>query len=816
MMIFKIIKEKKNLSSESCNERRLNEIRVSYMLDKKFNTLPFDFHEHTPVCNNVEKILKSERSINKEVIIDMLVALLFKYNEYDFATIIINDSNELDKRLYDLKTDENSGECRFTYTSELIDLQNYDLNDLSNEVIISFNEGEVINCKIYFEILLEKDKEVLVRLISKKKIEYLKIILIDFEVLFKEVFLNGRNLESVFLINDNQINNLYYGMNTEYEKDRIEIIFENIVKKNPDKIALSFQERNITYKELDIYSDNMASYLTSCEIKSNSLIYFYLKDKPLSIITILAILKIGCSYVPLDLNYPEERIHYILKSINNPILLFENDTKEVFDQLCNIRTLNVNEMNIYSEVKKDSFSKRNKDLNTIAYVNFTSGSTGVPKAVLVQHKGVVRLVKETDFINIDKNDVFINISPIAFDAATLEIWAPLLNGGTLILPPDNLVLNPNLLYEFIKKYCITTMFFTSALFNNLVDYNAECLEDLKYLIVGGDVVSVKHVEIMLKKLKNGHIINGYGPTENTTFSLCYRVNKNKIYHSQIPIGRPITNSSAFILNKKMEPLSYGIIGDLYVGGDGLSLGYLNNVEETKKRFINITLNNKEIQVYKTGDKASLDSDGNFLFHGRDDNQIKISGFRVELNEVEKIISSYSMIEQATVLLNENQKEIIAFIRSDLKVNKDDLMIYLKNKLPFYSIPKSIIQVPILPLNNHNKVDSKKLLKMFNDTIKEMHTYPPFDTDNIIINTFSENIKKDIQRDDNFFDLGFSSLMLMDICLDLNKRLNLNLNATLLFEYSTINKLLDFLKNGQNSSINNCNIRKRRDFRKRNS
>ncbi|MCL1989815.1 MAG: amino acid adenylation domain-containing protein [Defluviitaleaceae bacterium] len=781
------------------------------MLDKKINTLPFDFYEHTSIYNNIEKIFKSKQTINKELVIDVLVALLFKYNDYEFATIIINDSHQLDKRLYDLEKDENSDEYRFTYTSELIDLQN---NDVSNEVLVSFNKVEVVNCKIHFEISLEKEKEVLVRLTSKKKIEYLNIILTNFEVLFKEVFINGRRLSSVFLINENQINQLYYGINTIYEKDRIETIFDHIVKKNPDKIALRSKGRHMTYKELDIYSDNMANYLTSCEIKSNSFICFYLKDKPLSIIAILAILKIGCSYVPLDLNYPKARIDSILKSINHPILLLETDTKEVLDQLGNIRTFNVNEMNIYSEAKADTFSKRNKDLNTIAYVNFTSGSTGVPKAVLVQHKGVVRLVKETDFITIDKDDVFINSSPIAFDAATLEIWSPLLNGGTLVLPSDHLVLNPNLLHEFIKKYGVTTMFLTSALFNNLVDCHAKCLADLKYLIVGGDIVSVKHVEMMLKKLKNGHIINGYGPTENTTFSLCYRINRGKTYHSQIPIGRPIANSNAFILNKKMEPLSYGMIGDLYVGGDGISLGYLKNEEETKKRFIGITLNNKEIQVYKTGDKASLDLDGNFLFHGRDDHQVKISGFRVELNEVEKMVSSYLNIKQAAVLLNENQKqkEIIAFIQSDIKVNKDDLIIYLKNKLPFYSVPKVIIQVSNFPLNHHNKVDSKKLLKIVKETTKEKPIAPSFDIDSIVINTFSSSIRKKILRDDNFFDLGFSSLMLMDVCLDLNKKLNLNLNATLLFEYSTINKLLNFLKNNQ--TTNNYNIRKRRTFRKR--
>ena len=300
----------------------------------------------------------------------------------------------------------------------------------------------------------------------------------------------------------------------------------------------------------------------------------------------------------------------------------------------------------------------------LAYVMYTSGSTGRPKGVSVTHKSVVRLVKETNFANFGSDQVFLQLAPISFDAATLELWGPLLNGGRLVIFPAQ---TPTLeeIGLALTTHGVTTLWLTAGLFNLMVDERLEDLRGVKQLLAGGDVLSVAHVKKVVQELSGCQLINGYGPTENTTFTCCHPVTDADAIESSVPIGRPISNTQVYVLDRQLRPAPVGVAGELYIGGDGLARDYFNRPQLTAEKFIpNPFSDVPGARLYRTGDLTRYLPNGTIEFIGRVDQQVKLRGFRIELEEIQAALVEHEAVQEAVVVAREDtpgDKHLVAYV-----------------------------------------------------------------------------------------------------------------------------------------------------------
>jgi aspartate racemase len=433
----------------------------------------------------------------------------------------------------------------------------------------------------------------------------------------------------------------------------------------------------------------------------------------------------------------------------------------------------------------------------LAYISYTSGSTGQPKGVCVPHRGVVRLVKNTDYANFGPDEVFLQLANVAFDASTFEIWGCLLNGGTLVQAPSEA---PTLseLGKLIESGKITTLWLTAGLFHQMVDHQLACFRNVRQVLAGGDVLSVSHVRRFIQSMPGCRFINGYGPTENTTFTCAYTVSDPAILGSSVPIGVPIANTQVYILDNELNPVPIGIEGELFAGGDGLALGYLNRAELTAERFLPNPYDARPgARMYRTGDRARFLANGLIQFVGRADDQVKIRGFRVEPGEVEAALSGHPDLRQVAVIAKTDAKRgtsLIAYIvpldgTSPPEVH--ELRRFLEKRLPSYMVPGALIFIENMPLTKNGKLDRKKLQET--DQLEGRVERPP-----IMPRTPVEQILGaiwcallDIETvgiDDDFFQLGGHSLLVTRLVHRISQEINDDLPLSTVFEKPTIRSL----------------------------
>ncbi|MGB5636300.1 MAG: amino acid adenylation domain-containing protein [Waterburya sp.] len=458
----------------------------------------------------------------------------------------------------------------------------------------------------------------------------------------------------------------------EYPRDRcIHQLFEEQVDQNPDAIAIilpAIKENTssqLTYQELDNRANKLASLLQQKGVEQGTLVVLMMTRSLELVVAILGILKAGGVYVPLDPSYPQERLEWMLKDSQSPVIITQSEL------VSNLPTHQARVICLGRDWGKDveldtSLRPFTLDSTSLAYVNYTSGSTGKPKGVTVPHRGVVRLLFGTDYTPLDGNQTLLQLAPISFDAATFEIWGALLHGGCCVLYPDNELPNPKTLRRVIEDYKVTTIWLTAGLFNALIIESPESLQTVKEILTGGEILSLSHIKRAQELLPHTQLINGYGPTENTTFTCCYRI-PNALDDSltSIPIGKAIANTEVYILDSNLQPLPIGETGELYIGGDGLAQGYLNRPDLTAEKFIPHPFSeDPTARLYKTGDAVRYLPDGNIEFVGRLDNQVKLRGYRIELSEIEATLTQIQLIREAVVICREDNpgnKYLAAYI-----------------------------------------------------------------------------------------------------------------------------------------------------------
>jgi amino acid adenylation domain-containing protein len=585
----------------------------------------------------------------------------------------------------------------------------------------------------------------------------------------------------------------------DYPQDQcIHQLFEEQVAINGEAIALVFRQEQLTYAELNQRADHLANYLITLGVKPDELVGIAIERSIETIVGILGILKAGAAYLPIDLAYPAERVAFMLENADVSVLLTkQNLIEKLPPHQLQILCLDTDwpKITTASSVNPPHLVQS----NNLAYVMYTSGSTGLPKGVCVPHRGVVRLVKSAQYTNFDNKQVFLQLAPISFDAATFEIWGSLLNGAKLVLFPSD---KPSLteLGQIIQEQQVTTLWLTAGLFHLMVDERLSDLRPIQNLIAGGDILSLPHVQKVLSTL-NCRLVNGYGPTENTTFTCCHSISADSLSTS-VPIGRPISNTQVYILDALLKPVPIGIPGELYIGGDGLARGYLKLPELTAEKFISNPFTGSA-KLYKTGDLARYLPNGDIEFLGRIDNQVKIRGFRLELGEIEAALIQHPGLREVVVIDREDRpgdKRLVAYQVTEQAINpptEQELRTFLRSKLPDYMIPSAFVKVDNLPLTLNGKVDRRALPipeYQRQDAINGQPIAPRDDLEVQLTAIWQRLLGvKNISIQDNFFELGGHSLIAVRLFAEIEQIWGQNLPLATLFQQQTIEELAGVLR-----------------------
>jgi len=584
---------------------------------------------------------------------------------------------------------------------------------------------------------------------------------------------------------------------TDYPKDQtIAGLFEQQVETTPEHIAVVFDGQSLSYRQLNEKANQLAHHLLGLKTETraalltgNPLVAIAVERSLEMVIGLLAILKIGGAYLPIDPAYPSIRIRHMLDDSATPLLLTQSHLQArlsgELEHGCVMLCLD--ELDAASQSDENPAARSGPE--DLAYVIYTSGSTGMPKGVCTPHRAVSRLVKKTGFIEFTADEVFLQLAPLAFDASTLEIWGGLLNGGLLaIMPPQQ----PSLIEigQALKKHQVTTLWLSAGLFHLMVNERPDDLRGLRQLLAGGEVLSLAAVKTALRELPACRLMNGYGPTENTTFTTCCLINEAYLGET-VPIGKPIANTQVYILDAAHQPVPPGVVGELCTAGAGLARGYLNQPELTAEKFIDVELFGKTERIYKTGDLARWLPDGNIEFLGRIDQQIKLRGFRIELGEIEAVLGQYPGVKETVANLYEadGDKYIVAYLTTDNgNFSSDELRNWLKTRLPDYMIPSHFLCLDSLPLTANGKIDRKALPAP--EAQQTVGFSPPATTAEDLLAALWTGVLKreDIGRHDNFFELGGHSLLATQLVARIRESFQVELPIRAVFEHPQLSGL----------------------------
>lgn len=591
---------------------------------------------------------------------------------------------------------------------------------------------------------------------------------------------------------------------TDYPRDRtIAQLFEEVVASSPDSVAVEFGNTKVTYIELNSRANQLAHRLRAAGVGPETLVGCCFERSVELIVALVAVVKAGGAYVPLDPDYPNERIDFLLNDTRATVMITHpavvSTVLSGYSGTCFVLEA------LGSPDDQPGNPEPLGGPRSLAYVMYTSGSTGRPKGVMVENRAVIRLVRNTNFCDFGPDETFLHFAPISFDASTLEIWGALLNGGRLVvMPPAPVSLKE--LVRVIGERKVTTLWLTAGLFNLVIEEELEALHSLRQFLAGGDVLSARHVRRALEKLPNCRVINGYGPTENTTFTCCYAMRAGEPVPQSVPIGRPISNTQVYILNEELLPVPPGTVGELFAAGDGLARGYLNAIEMTNQRFVPNPFAGPEddARMYRTGDLARWRPDGVIEFLGRADGQLKVHGHRIEPGEIEAALDAHDRIVQNCVVAlhgEDGSRRMAAYyVSRGGQLSDRDLRKFLSAKLPEFMIPAFFVCLEALPLTPNGKVDRSALVAVgIPDLAIAENEGAHTDLEKTIFDIWRQNLGIDrFGVLNNFFDLGGNSLLLVSVHASLEKALHVTVPITALFEFTTIKSLAQHL-GGQVSS-----------------
>ena len=482
-------------------------------------------------------------------------------------------------------------------------------------------------------------------------------------------------------------------------------VFEQQARRWPDRIAVETSSGRLSYRELNRRANGLALTLRAAGVAAEEPVGVLLDNSEWVALGFLGILKSGGAYLPLDGGYPAERIGYLLRDTGCRIVIGDRAAFRTHAAR-HPGTLFIDVAGAAEPVEESPL-----DIalgNSLAYIIYTSGTSGRPKGVMVDQRAVLRLVLNTNFVELGPETRMLMTGTVAFDASTFEIWGALLNGGTLVRAPIMALLEANGLKRLIEMHRITTMWLTASLFNQIVDTDITALAPLRELLIGGEKLSPRHVASVRRTYPDLVVINGYGPTENTTFTTCHRI--GSVEDGDIPIGRPISNTTVYVLDRDLRAVPVGVPGEICAGGDGLARGYLNDDRLSAERFVPHPYRPDE-RLYRTGDLGRWRPDGALEILGRLDDQVKIRGYRVEPGEIDTRLREHPQVSDCCVVARPTDggtRELIAYVAAKADLSLPALRAWLAERLPDYMLPARLVQLDSLPLNLVGKVDRAAL------------------------------------------------------------------------------------------------------------
>lgn len=668
--------------------------------------------------------------------------------------------------------------------SEDLDIHLYDINDTGNVIMAYDYKTEKYSVEEIYSI-----HERLLNIINQ--------ILENTDILLKDIE----------IVSPSEKKKILYDFNNtkiDYPKNKtITELFEEQVERTPDNIAVVFENQQLTYKELNEKANSLAYYLRENNIGKNDIVGIMVNRSLEMIISILAVLKSGACYIPIDPEYPQDRIEYMLDNSNAKTLLS-------FEKLKNKVSF---KNKVYVELKNDLYNYHKKNLSNInepddlAYIIYTSGSTGMPKGVMITHNNINNFITGmTKKIDFSQNKTIVSVTTMSFDIFVLETLLPLQKGLKIVVANENEQTNTSLFNKLCINNKVNIIQTTPSRFQVLISdtNNIDYLKNVSDILVGGE----QFPKTLLEKLQSlcyANIYNVYGPTETTVWSTV----KNLTSEKNINIGTPIANTTCYVLNQNKSLLPFHTPGLLYIGGEGLSKGYLNNLDLTKEKFINNPYIKDEF-IYNTGDLACFDSEGELSILGRNDFQVKVNGYRIELEEIENAIIKQQGIDNCIVVkksVENNHEFLCAYYTSTSEVNTNEIRANLQNKLPIYMVPQYFVKLDQFPYTPNGKIDRKKLpLPNIEIKSKEL-SLPRNNIDKSIINILKALLHiENISITDSFFELGGDSLTAINFCANIYSQFNVQLFVKDILENPIISDLSDLLSNKGIKSTNSNKIK----------
>lgn len=569
-------------------------------------------------------------------------------------------------------------------------------------------------------------------------------------------------------------------------------------QKQPLKLAIKDETTGYTYSELENSSNYLSRFLVDNGVKKGDIVGIHMERSANAFVAMVSILKVGAVYLPFDIQNPQERTYFILNEANPTYIICDSDNKFNHPKAILFES-------VMAEYNGKSVENYPIDVSKddAAYVIYTSGSTGKPKGTLVTHKNVLVTVTD-ELMDLNSQDVFLNVSSLAFDGSVYPIWASPLYGGTLVCPSYKTCIDPNLLKELIQKEKATYSLFPTSFFDAMVYTDPSIFNNMRYIMVGGEVFKPSVVEKWFhhKAINKPVVLNIYGPTETTIVSTAYAIKEQDT--KIVPIGKATNGKILYILNENLEKVSEGNVGELYIGGNGLAKGYFNQPEMTEERFIKnpyVAFDNSP-RLYKTGDLVKQLPCGNILFVSRADFQVKIKSFRVELGEIENAIMQHPLIQEVAVIAKDHpvlNKRLISYYttKEQKQLSKNDLQKFLASKLPDYMVPDFYKQLDKFKITINGKIDKKELQSLdFPTQTYEREIVPAKTaTEKLLVSIWAEAFhipETAISIHDNFFQLGGFSVLAIKVTAQLSKTLGHNIPVSQLFKVSILRDFAKYL------------------------
>lgn len=593
-----------------------------------------------------------------------------------------------------------------------------------------------------------------------------------------------------------QVIHTFNGTATDYPREQsLHRLFEAQVARNGEALAVVHEEVRLTYAQLNRRANQLARHLEVQGIRPGEYVPLILPRSPDLLIAQLAVLKVGAAYIPLDPDFPLQRLQFTVQDCGARLVLCG---EEVPGEIAAVaRCVGVGQW----KAAATAFSSENLawdgEGGAAANVMYTSGSTGTPKGVIVPHRGISRLVFNCGYASFGAGDAISFASNPAFDAATFEVFCALLSGARLVIVSQQTLLDPARLASVIEREGVTFMFLTVGLMTQYAESLRSTLGRLRYLFTGGDVVDPNLVQRIMARHAPQHFINAYGPTECSAITTTHDVTGPLPPIPRLPIGRPISNTRVYILDARLRPVPVGVMGEIYISGDGVGLGYLNRPELTAQRFLpDPFVDDPDARMYRSGDLGCWREDGSIDFFGRNDQQVKLRGFRIELGEIESHLSSHPHVKEVAVMVRSDasgQKRLLAcFVpREAVTVQARELRAHLQARLPEHMVPSVFVSLERLPLNSSGKVDRKALLALSADALplEDEGQEPQGPTEQGLATLWRELLDiPSVSRDRSFFDVGGHSLLATQLVARIREHFHVELPVRAIFETPVLKEL----------------------------